>query len=142
MTDRQTMTTLHVTRGLPASGKSSWARQWVRADPARRVRVNRDCLRDMLWAGAYERGPAHEAAVTAAQHAAVAGLLTAGWDVAVDDMNLDPAVMAAWHALAVQAGARVEVVDFTAVSVETCVRRDAVRPDSGRCVMAPGSVRR
>ena len=33
-----------VLQGIPASGKSTWARQWVSEDPEHRVRFNRDSL--------------------------------------------------------------------------------------------------
>ena len=42
------MPKLILTRGIPASGKSTWAKAWVQEDPQRRVRVNRDDLRRML----------------------------------------------------------------------------------------------
>lgn len=121
---------LHVTRGLPGSGKSTYARQWVAADPAGRVRVNRDCLRDMAHGGCYRR-PDTEAAVDAAQHSVVRALLVAGWDVICDDTNLRRPVMAAWEALAGEVGAVLVVVDMTGVPVGECVRRDGGRPDRG-----------
>ena len=37
-----------VLQGIPASGKSTWARQWVSEDPEHRVRFNRDDIRNML----------------------------------------------------------------------------------------------
>lgn len=119
---------LVVTRGLPGSGKSTYAKQWVAADPANRARVNRDCLRDLHWPGCYERGPVHEGAVTLTQHATVAALLGGGWQVIVDDMNLDPDIMDACRLLAHDAGVRLEVVDLTAVPVAECVARDLRRP--------------
>lgn len=125
------MSTLYLTVGLPGSGKSTYARKWVAADPANRVRVNRDCLRDMLWPGCYERGPHHEAVVTAVQHTAVTALLAAGWQVICDDMNLDPDIMDAWQLLAHDTGAPLEVVDLTAVPVAECVARDRRRPERG-----------
>lgn len=36
------MKQLIITRGIPASGKSTWAKEWVAEDPDHRVRVNRD----------------------------------------------------------------------------------------------------
>ena len=77
------MTRLLITRGLPASGKTTFARK-LQPDV---VRVNRDDLRRMLhgqrlftqWA---------EAQVTHAQRAAVEALLRARADVIVDDTNL------------------------------------------------------
>ena len=44
------MPTLHLTRGIPGSGKSTFAKQWVQEDPEGRVRINRDDLRGMMFA--------------------------------------------------------------------------------------------
>ena len=41
------MSKLIITRGLPASGKSTWAKQWVLEDPEHRVRINQDDIRLM-----------------------------------------------------------------------------------------------
>jgi predicted kinase len=120
---------LVLTRGLPGSGKSTYARAWVAADPLRRVRVSRDCLRDMLHPGCYQ--PNTERAVTNAAHHLVRGLLILGWSVIADDTNLRPEVVDAWRRLAEDVGASVEVVDFIGVPVEECVRRDSLRPDRG-----------
>jgi predicted kinase len=122
--------TLVLTQGLPGSGKTTWAVAWVASDPGRRVRVNRDCLRDMLHRGCYDR-PVTEEVVNAAQYAAVQALLVAGWDVVCDDTNLRPEVMAGWRSLAADVDAAVEVVDFTHVPVEVCIERDAGREDRG-----------
>lgn len=40
--------TLIITRGLPASGKSTFARAWVEEDPGNRVEINRDSTRKFL----------------------------------------------------------------------------------------------
>ena len=42
------MSKLIICRGLPASGKSTWAKQWVLEDPEHRVRINQDDIRLML----------------------------------------------------------------------------------------------
>jgi predicted kinase len=117
---------LLVTVGLPASGKTTEAVTWVAEDPARRARVNRDDLRRMLHGG--RLGTAEqEAAVTAIQHPAVLALLGLGYDVVADDMNLSTAAMGACRRLSEQAGAWLDVWNFTDVDVEDCVRRDAER---------------
>ncbi|MEV4760591.1 AAA family ATPase [Micromonospora sp. NPDC049559] len=121
------MTRLIVTRGLPASGKTTFARK---LQPGV-VRVNRDDLRRMLhgerlftqWA---------EGQVTTAQRAQVEALLRARVDVCVDDTNLRAKTVREWAELAARFGASFEVHDFTDVPVDECVRRDADRPEEDR----------
>jgi predicted kinase len=121
------MSRLIITRGLPASGKTSFARK---LQPGV-VRVNRDDLRRMLhgerlftqWA---------EGQVTTAQRAQVEALLRAGVDVCVDDTNLRARTVREWAELAARFGATFEVHDFTDVPLAECLRRDADRPASDR----------
>jgi predicted kinase len=116
------MTRLLITRGLPASGKTTFARKLQ----PHVVRVNRDDLRLMLhgrrlftqWA---------EGQVTHVQRASVEALLRAHADVIVDDTNLRAKTVREWAELAARFGATFEVHDFTDVPVEECVRRDAER---------------
>jgi predicted kinase len=118
------LTRLLITRGLPASGKTTFARKlqpYV-------VRVNRDDIRRMLhgrrlftqWA---------EGQVTAVQRAIVEALLRARADVVVDDTNLRPRTVREWAEVAARYDATFEVHDFTDVSLAECLRRDAERPD-------------
>lgn len=37
-----------LTVGIPASGKSTWAKQWVLEDPEHRIRFNQDDIRNMF----------------------------------------------------------------------------------------------
>ena len=89
------MTRLLITRGLPASGKTTFARKlqpYV-------VRVNRDDLRRMLHGRRLFTQRA-EAQVTHAQRAAVEALLRAHTDVIVDDTNLRAKTVREWAELA------------------------------------------
>lgn len=121
------MTRLLITRGLPASGKTTFARK---LQPGV-VRVNRDDLRRMLhgqrlftqWA---------EGQVTQAQRATVEALLRARADVIVDDTNLRNKTVREWAELAARFDATFEVHDFTDVPLEECLRRDADRPQDDR----------
>lgn len=116
------VTRLIATRGLPASGKTTFART---LQPSV-VRVNRDDLRRMLhgerlftqWA---------ESQVTTAQRAQVEALLRARVDVCVDDTNLRARTLRDWARLAARYDADFEVHDFTDVPLDECLRRDAAR---------------
>lgn len=113
---------LIITRGLPASGKTTFARK---LQPGV-VRVNRDDLRRMLH-GARLFTQWAEAQVTAAQRAQVEALLRARADVCVDDTNLRAKTVRQWADVAARFGASLEVRDFTDVPLAECLRRDAER---------------
>lgn len=119
------MSTLIVTRGLPASGKTTWAREWVAADPAARSRVNRDDLREMLFAKP-DYSHAQETAVTAVVRASVKALLLAGRDVVADDTNLRPRYVREWARFAAANGAELEVKEFP-IDPDEAIERDAAR---------------
>jgi predicted kinase len=122
------MTTLVTLRGLPASGKSTYARAWVQESPDTRAEVNRDAIRLML--GGYVLGSsAQEKMVTRVQHKAIRDLLIAGIDVISSDTNLALRYVNDLYKIARAAGAEVYVIDMTDVPVETCVVRNAQRAD-------------
>lgn len=118
--------TLIITRGLPGSGKTTWA---LSQD---HTRVNRDCLRDALHS-VRDYTEQHEHEVTLAQNAAVRALLAADVTVIVDDTNLPLSTVRGWHILANQCGANLQIVDhFLNVPVDVCIRRQANRPHAER----------
>lgn len=123
---RTSLTTpvLTLTRGLPGSGKTTWAKTQTYA-----ARVNRDELRAMMRADWPHGDPRWEHLCTFAQHAQIHALLRAGVDVICDDTNLDPRTVTALKALARNAGALVGLKDFTHVPVALCIARDAARPN-------------
>jgi|KBSSwiStaDraftv2_1062776.scaffolds.fasta_scaffold258128_2 predicted kinase len=120
------MATLTITRGLPGSGKTTWAK----AQP-RSVRVNRDELRRMMHGGWTGDSP-EEMQVTVAHRAAIEALLRKGIDVICDDTNLRARVVRELAELAEECGASVLLKDFTHVSLETCLERDAARAEGER----------
>lgn len=119
------MTKLYITRGLPGSGKSTWARKWVGEDPKHRAEINRDLLRVMMHGGYADA----EVQVTVAGHAAIRELLKQGVDVVCSDTNLPQRNARELARVARHAGADVEVIDLTNVTLETCLARNAVRKD-------------
>ncbi|MFG1775632.1 AAA family ATPase [Micromonospora sp. NPDC049048] len=121
------MARLIATRGLPASGKTTFART---LQPSV-VRVNRDDLRRMLHGERLFTQRA-EWQVTVVQRAQVEALLRARADVCVDDTNLRSRTLRDWADLAARHGAEFEVHDFTDVPLAECLRRDAARPEADR----------
>ncbi|MGW1491263.1 phosphatase domain-containing protein [Streptomyces sp. NPDC002402] len=125
------MPVVHVMTGLPASGKTSAARSLQADSEGRMRRVNLDDLRAMLDIPAPERGRshAHEQTVLAIQDAAVRAAVDDGFDVVVDNTHLTPHIPKRLKA-AVAGQATFVVHDFTDVSVEECIRRDADREEA------------
>jgi len=72
-------------RGLPGSGKSTWAKAWAEAEPTKRIRVAKDDIRRMF--GVYWV-PDRERFVNDTWSHIIKYALSDGYDVVVDDMNL------------------------------------------------------
>jgi predicted kinase len=120
------MSKIIVTRGLPASGKSTWAKAWVAADPGNRVRVNRDGIR---WTQGIRTGigtPEQENLVTLIEESIVKAAVAKGKDVVVDAMHLKASYVKRWTRF----GAEVEVKDFP-VPIDTLLDRDIHRIEAG-----------
>src|SRR5947208_739238 len=111
-------------KGLPASGKSTFAKDLVAKEPDRWVRVNKDSLRTMLHYGKWSRG--REKTVQAMQRAMAEEALRAGMSVIVDDTNLAPKHEETYRLMAERHGAEFEVKAFDA-TVEECIERDRKR---------------
>ena len=131
------MTTLYITRGLPASGKTTRAKAWVDEDVYTRARVNRDDLRGMLHNGYVDE----ERTVSAARDAAITALLRRGIDVVSDDTNLPSRTVRDLMRVAQMAGATSEIWDMTDVTPETCVQRDLARSIAGKRHVGPNVIR-
>jgi predicted kinase len=121
---------LVITRGLPGSGKTTYARIWVAAAPHERARVNRDDLRRMLYDRlADTTTEAMEDAVSVAQQGAIEALLREGHEVIADDTNISQARVSAWEAFAKKQRVPLSVVETFGVPLKTCIERDAARPN-------------
>lgn len=133
---------LILTRGIQGSGKSTWARKWVEEDPENRIRINNDDIRNML--GVYwvtEREPL----VSKIKKGIAIDAMIQGYDIVVDNMNLNPKEVKFWQDLINthnsyvndpksikpsnaqnQYEYEIEFKDFF-ISLEECIRRDAMR---------------
>lgn len=118
--------TIKVTQGLPASGKTTWARKWVNEDPKNRVRINRDDIRKML--GPYWI-PTREKLVTSIENDMLIQSLFRDYDVVIDATNLRGIdrfkTLLYKNALD---SVELELVDhFLEVDLKTCIQRDQQR---------------
>jgi predicted kinase len=122
------MTEIILTRGLPGSGKSTYAREWLAADPTKRVTISRDDLRMKLFGEWYptENRKEKEAKVTQMQHAIIRKALNEGKQVMIDDTNLNPRVFKTFGQIAQEFSVPLKNIDFP-VEVEEAVRRQAGR---------------
>lgn len=128
------MIQITITKGLPASGKSTWAEEQVLSAPANSIkRVNKDSLRAMLDGGRHSKGS--ESFVLTVRDFIIAQALKDGKHVIVDDTNLAPhhetriRKLAEAHTTAT--GKKVTVnVKFFDISVDEAIARDLKRTKS------------
>lgn len=85
---------LILTRGIQGSGKSTWARKWVEEDPEHRIRINNDDIRNML--GVYWV-TSREDVVSHIKKESVNYAMQRGYDIVVDNMNLNPKEVKFWE---------------------------------------------
>lgn len=117
--------TLLVLRGVPASGKSTFATEWVLAEE-NRIRVNRDDIRLGMF-GAL-RG-VDEDAVTRVESDLIAQAMRRGQDIVLDATNLNAKNLRGKLKIAAKWGYEVQHKDFH-ISREEAKRRDDQREKS------------
>lgn len=111
--------------GLPASGKSTWAKAYC-INNDKWHRVNRDDLRNML--GKY-MNQKREDLVTDIEVATVESILNKEENVIIDNTNLNPKVLEFWQNFFYENKVQFQIKDFTDISVEECIKRDSLRLD-------------
>ena len=114
-------------RGLPGSGKSTWAKSKVQENPGLYWRVNRDLIREMI--NEPSLNIQEKKAIKMRDALIVAGIKD-GMHVIVDDCNLNKQSITD-HINNLFPGQQdyydLEWVDFTDVPLETCIKRDRDR---------------
>lgn len=110
---------LLVLKGIPACGKSTYAKELVTQGWKR---VNKDDLRTMIDCGKWSRS--NERIINFIEATTVKNLILNGHDVVVDDTNF--AWESEWKDIAETSGADFEVKFFD-VPVMECIERDAKR---------------
>lgn len=129
------MADILVMRGIPGSGKTTWAKNWVTTDPQYRARICRDDLRSMLHDGLYiqkdkEGSPGTEYIVRRARNELLLSLILANVSVVIDDTNIrrDKDIIS----IAASLSKDVRLIDLTDVPLETCLERNAAREGKAR----------
>ena len=123
-----------LTRGIPASGKSTWAKQEVLKDPEHSIRINRDDLRNM--SGKYWV-PAREDYIISCRNQLLNLAICIGFDtIIIDDMNLNTKDFEYVSIVVDKANEiikdtknqyKIEFKDFTNVPLDVCLERDSKR---------------
>jgi len=121
------MRTIIMTRGIPASGKSTWAKEEMHAHPNRYKRVNKDILRAMLdgegWSQATERF------MLDIRDYAVQKSILRGFDVIVDDTNFSNKHWGSMCRIAKRVGNVMVVEKYFDVDLQEALRRNEVRAE-------------
>jgi predicted kinase len=126
------MSTLTITRGYPACGKTTWANGRVLKDPSI-TRISRDDIRFNMLGIPQSQGVGtneQEIQVSRIHHLLVNEMLASGRNVIVDDTNLQLKVARKWADAAQMVGADFVVKDFE-VDVDECIYRNNQRSISG-----------
>ena len=119
------MPKLIMTKGLPASGKTTWAKEQVIASGGRTKRVNKDDLRAMIDNSVWSKQ--NEKNILAVRDYITKHYLLLGNDVIVDDTNLTPNHEKRLSEIAGETGAIFEIKSFLDVPLATCILRNAQR---------------
>lgn len=133
------MSSLTLTIGLPASGKTTWAKK-IRQEHPNTILVSRDALRAEFFGEFTNYSQEQESLITSVVEKAVDKALKSGGDVIVHDMNLKKAYRKRWASYAVKHGAGFKYIDLTYVPLEDCLARNLRRFDFGAGRFVPEDV--
>lgn len=113
-----------MTLGLPASGKSTWAKKFIKTAPGKWTRVNKDDIRKKM--GASETRKVKESAVLNERDRLIVQALDKDINVVVDDTNINPIHEERIGKL-IEGKAELEQKSFMDVPVATCIARNKLR---------------
>lgn len=121
---RQYVGKIILLKGLPASGKSTWAKSQI--TPGGKVkRVNKDDLRAMIDNSNHSKP--NESFILSVRDFIVEEAVKDGYTIIVDDTNLVPKHEERMRELAKKYNAEFTIKSFLDVPLEECIARDAKR---------------
>jgi predicted kinase len=125
------MKKLLVLQGLPASGKSTYARDLLSSsEEGTSLRINNDELSSMLYGKTYTPGDSHASQLLGKIRAEIIrNAFRIGYQlVIVDNTNLSPKTFKSLQRIAEDCDAEFELNNsFLDVPIEECLRRNALR---------------
>jgi tRNA uridine 5-carbamoylmethylation protein Kti12 len=128
-----------ICRGIPGSGKSTWAKQWVSQSPKNRIRINYDDMRMMFgeyWVPHRENFPF----LKDIRNSILRNAIYNDFDIVIDNMNLNSKeindiryqVQEICYERSCREGYNIqyeiEFMDFK-TPLEECIKRDSKRPN-------------
>jgi predicted kinase len=129
MVNKKRTSQIIVTRGLPGSGKSTWAFEQLKQEPGRFKRINNDHIR-LMCDGGWSTG--QDTFLNAATQQLVHLALSQGYDVILDNTYLNQRVVNKVHQFAASYGDVMVIEKVFPTSIEECVRRNALREGHAR----------
>ncbi len=118
------MKTLLVLIGLPGSGKSTYAKEWVKEDPENRVRYNNDDFRTMILK-TWENKP--NQVVIESKIALLKTWMRMGLDIVVDNTNLMPYEIESYKVLVRDFPEYEVILKIIDTPLEICKERNQTR---------------
>lgn len=116
------MPKLIICQGIPASGKTTWSRNFIK-DNDNWIRINRDDIRRMF--GTYWV-PSRERLVEAAEYAIAEQAAKKNYNIVIDDSNLNIKYIRNWTDFARSFNYDIEFKKFN-ISLEEAIERDKSR---------------
>jgi len=113
-----------ILKGLPASGKSTYAKHIVDEGNGQWKRVNKDDIRSMLDNGTWSHKK--EELIVDIRNTVISESLIMGYNVVVDDTNFATEHEETIRAIADRYGAEVEI-KFINTPLQECIQRDSTR---------------
>lgn len=111
--------TVIMTVGLPASGKTTWSKNYIKNSSKKYVRINKDDIRNMIQCK-------DEGLVIEVRNMILLESLKRDYNVIIDDTNFNPIHISTIRNL-IKDTANLQIKDFTNVSVSECIERDKER---------------
>lgn len=112
-----------ICQGLPGSGKSTWAKQYVLNNPEF-MRLNKDEIREQFVNVPYSQE--FEEDIISIQRTYACAAINCGKSLIIDDSNFNTKYLIYWQNLAMRCNYEC-VIEVFDTPVDECIRRDSMR---------------